>query len=60
LTRMILRVLPLAKMASAEITPRRHHGSFLSLGVVSAICYFEPNICSSEPCGSFAAAGGQR
>src|SRR5262245_14614467 len=31
---------------------------FLSLGLVSTTCYFEPNICSSEPCGGFAPAGG--
>src|SRR5262245_7354181 len=32
---------------------RRAAGCFLSLGFVSGTCYFEPNICSSEPCWQF-------
>src|SRR5262245_9044886 len=34
---------------------RRAAGCFLSLGFVSGTCYFEPNICSSEPCWQFCA-----
>src|SRR5262245_12089644 len=39
---------------------RRAAGCFLSLGFVSGTCYFEPNICSSEPCWQFCPCRGSR